>query len=53
MPRLNKRAQREQDTLNELRRGVPKGLSNSDEEGSEPETRPKAGFAFVCTILLE
>lgn len=48
MPRLSKRAQREQETLASLQQGVPEGVIASDEEESEPETRPKLGFASVC-----
>ena len=50
MPRLNKRAQREQDALAALQQGVPKGLSESDDEKSEPEIRSKLGFVSVGTI---
>lgn len=50
MPRLNKRAQREQDALLNLQDAAPDGLalSNEEQSGSEPETRPKLGFAAVC-----
>lgn len=50
MPRLNKRAQREQDALSNLQEAAPDGLilSNEEQSGSEPETRLKLGFAAVC-----
>ena len=50
MPRLNKRAQREQDALASLQQGTPEGLADADNEETEPEALSKLGFASVCTI---